>query len=294
VWFLASAIVDGGFAAFSEALRTQGQFVDERYSVFGTQGLRAFAANGYELARYLGRALYFLAPLVALVPLSAAGRHIELADRRRVAFVLAWTLTPLLVYLPIHSGEYGYVFSMLPGLCVIAARGAIALARGIRMPRTLPWLVAAVVMANSAIFLVSDSPLSARDLVRRDLGLTEKVQRLEAMNLDWSTVVSAYDGVLVERYLSETVAQRARLFGPRLWTYDPMLPPTERTFTTPCDRPRPDECPPAVLVVWDDLLRVSGPGWEEIVMLHGSRLRIARDMANIRVVFDGLEVRVVR
>jgi hypothetical protein len=262
--------------------------------VFGALGLRALYGNAYELARFLGRGLYFLLPLIVLVPLSAAARHIELADRRRALFLAAWTLSPLLVYIPIHSGEYGYVFSMVPGLCVVAARGAIALARGLRMPRTLPWIVASVVLANSAIFLLSDTPLSATDVVRRDLGTTEKVRRLESLNLDWATVIAAYDGVLVERYLVETVAQRARLVAPRLWAYDPALPRSERTFTVACDRPRAEECPPAVLVVWDDLLRVSGPGWEEVRLPHGSRLRIARGMANATVIFDGLEVTVVR
>ena len=294
VWYGASAFADGGFARFSEALRMQAAFIDERYSVFGKNGLMALYGNVYELARFLGRGLYFLVPLIAVVPLSAAARHIELADRRRALFLVAWTLSPLLVYIPIHSGEYGYVFSMIPGLAVVAARGAIALARGLRMPRTLPWIVAAVVLANSAIFLVSDTPLSAIDVTRRDRGTTEKVERLESLNLDRATVVAAYDGVLVERYLIETAAQRGRLVGPRLWAYDPVLTRSERKFDVSCDRPRPEECPPAVLVVWDDLLRVNGAGWEEIRMPHGSRLRIARDMANATVIFDGLEVTVVR
>jgi hypothetical protein len=294
MWYAASALADGGFARFSEALRVQAKFVDERYSVFGTNGLRALYGNTYELARFLGRGLYFLVPLIAVVPLSAAARHIERANARRAWFLAAWTFTPLVVYIPIHSGEYGYVFSMIPGLCVVAARGAIGLARGLRMPRTLPWIVAAVVLANSAIFLVSDTPLSATDVIRRDRGITEKVRRLESMNLDWATVVAAYDGLLVERYLVETVSQRSALRPPRLWSYDPVEPRSERVFTVACDRPRPEECPPAVLIVWDDLLRVSGPGWEEIRLPHGSRLRIARDMANAKVVFDGLEVTVLR
>ncbi len=94
-WYLASAFADGGLARFAEALRVQGEFVDERYSVFGTSGPRALLANGYELARYLGRGLYFLAPLLVVVPLSLSARRIELADRRRALFVALWTLTPL-------------------------------------------------------------------------------------------------------------------------------------------------------------------------------------------------------
>src|SRR5919201_806928 len=34
-WYSASALVDGGFARFAEALSVQARFVDERYSIFG-------------------------------------------------------------------------------------------------------------------------------------------------------------------------------------------------------------------------------------------------------------------
>src|SRR5438067_6617913 len=54
-WYVASAVADGGFASFAEALRVQGQFVDERYSVFGPNGLAALYPNVYDLARFLGR-----------------------------------------------------------------------------------------------------------------------------------------------------------------------------------------------------------------------------------------------
>ena len=147
VWFFASAAADGGVSTLLEAMRVQGKFVDERYSLFGDLGLRALYGNTYELGRFLGRGLTFLAPLLAAVPLSASARRIEVSDRRRIAFVLLWTLTPLAIYVPIHVGEYGYIFSMLPGLCVIAARGAVALARGARMPRSLPWIVADAALA---------------------------------------------------------------------------------------------------------------------------------------------------
>src|SRR5258706_468570 len=287
VWFIASAFADGGLARLAEALRTQGQFVDERYSVFGTQGLRALSTNGYELARYLGRGLYFLVPLIAVVPFAAASRHIELADRRRMIFVLAWTLTPLLVYLPIHSGEYGYVFSMIPALCLIAARGAIALARGIRMPRTLPWIVAAVVLANAAIFLVSDSALSATDVQRHDRGTVEKFTYLQSSrDLDRATILAAYDAL---------VAQRYNLVGVHnLEPYDPGGPGFEAVFSTAvCGPSMPDRfsCSHApILVVWDDLIRVHGDGWETATMPHGAKLRIARNMAGVLIRVDGLDV----
>lgn len=290
IWYGASAFAGGGFERFSEALRVQAKFVDESYSIFGANGLRALVGNSYELARYLGRGLYFLVPLVAAVPLSAAARRIELADRRRTLFVLAWTLTPLAIYVPIHSGEYGYVFSMIPGLAIIAARGAIALARGLRMPRTLPWIVAAVVLANSAIFLLSDTPLSATDVIRRDRGTIEKLQYLQTTReLDHSYIVAAYDGLLVVHYSGEIVPG----YGSHpVRSYDPADPPFQFVFPTqPCAGPGLRDCSDVpILVVWDDLIRVSGNGWDEIRMPHGAKLRIARDVGGVKVSVDGLEV----
>ena len=208
VWFFATAALSGGVDALLEAMRVQTKFVDDRYSVFGDLGLRAVYGNVYELTRYLGRGLYFLAALLVAVPLSAGARRIELSDRRRLAFLLLWTLTPLAIYIPIHVGEYGYVFSMLPGLCIIAARGAIALARGARMPRLLPWVVASVALANAAVFLVSDTPLSARDVVRRDRGVGERIERLNQPDLAGATIIAAYDGMIIQHYFSSRRASR--------------------------------------------------------------------------------------
>src|SRR5438309_1657171 len=93
-------------------------------------------------------------------------------------------------------GEYGYVFSMLPGLAILAARGAIALAKGVRMPRTFRWIVAAAVLGNAAIFLFSDTPISARDIARHDRGIDEKLAYLATLAPESTEVVAAYDGVL--------------------------------------------------------------------------------------------------
>lgn len=289
-WYAASAAAGGGLARFSQALQMQAAFVDERYSAFGKNGLIALYGNVYELARFFGRGLYFLVPLIAVVPLSAAARHIELADRRRALFVAAWTLSPLLVYIPIHSGEYGYVFSMIPGLSLIAARGAIGLARGLRMPRTLPWIVATVVLANSAIFLLSDTPLSATDVLRRDRGTIEKLEFLSGSpELDHAYIVAAYDYLVLEHYTGEVVPPYGSHF---VRAYDPVNPPLDFVFPSrPCNGPAVADCSDVpILVVWDDLLRVSGTGWQELRMPHGARLRVARDVAGVRVRLDGLEV----
>jgi hypothetical protein len=293
-WFFGTAALDGGIDALLEAMRVQAKFIDERYSVFGELGLRAMYGNLYELARFLGRGLYFLAALLVAVPLSAAARRIEISDRRRLMFLLLWTLTPLAIYIPIHVGEYGYVFSMLPGLCVIAARGAIALARGARMPRLLPWVVASAALANAAVFLATDTPLSARDITRRDSGVAERIDRLNQPDLAGSTIISAYDAVIVQYYFSEDERLGTNHV---LFSYDPALSRRELVFNTQiCNRPG-DQCRERdpVVAVWDDLIRVSGSGWQELRMPHGAKLRVARNVANgTKIVVDGLSVELQR
>src|SRR5947199_1521777 len=90
VWVLASGAVDGGLSRFLDAVRIQSQFVDERYSVFGN-GPIAIYRNTYDLARFLGRGLYFLIPLAAVTLTSADARAVELCDRRETALLARCT-----------------------------------------------------------------------------------------------------------------------------------------------------------------------------------------------------------
>jgi 4-amino-4-deoxy-L-arabinose transferase-like glycosyltransferase len=286
LWVVASAVADGGLARFLEAVSIQSKFVDDRYSVFAN-GPIAIYRNSYELGRFLGRGLYLLVPLVAATLISVDARRIELRDRRRTALMFLWTFAPVPFYVFVHVGEYGYVFSMLPGLAIVAARGAIALAKGLRMPRTFKWIVAAAVLGNAAIFLLSDTPISARDIARHDRGIDEKVAALAPFPSDSTLVVTAYDDVLVNRYLH----------GPAVLRYDPDATP-EFTLSLACDvMPARKPCAgtDVDVVLWDDLLRAEGPGWREVRMPHGARLRIAHvpRSASLRV-SEGLGVEIIR
>src|SRR5207253_9468083 len=286
IWVDASGLADGGLARFVEAVSIQSKFVDDRYSVFGN-GPIAIYRNAYELARFLGRGLYFLIPLATMTLMSAEARRVELRDHWRAALVILWSFAPLPFYLFVHVGEYGYIFSMLPGLAILSARGAIALAKGLRMPRTLRWIVAAVVLGNAAIFLLSDTPISARDIARHDRGIDEKIAYLASFAPESTQVVTAYDGVLVNHYLQ----------GPPVLRYDPVETP-EFTLPLSCDTAPPHK--PCAntnvdVVLWDDLLRAEGPGWQEVRMVHGARLRIARAPRSAALrVSDGLGVEIVR
>jgi hypothetical protein len=285
VWVLASAAADGGLSRFLEAVRIQGQFVDERYSIFGN-GPIAIYRNTYDLARFLGRGLYFLIPLAAVTLISADARRVELRDRRRTAFMVLWTFAPLPFYVFIHVGEYGYIFSMLPGLAIISARGAIALAKGLRMPRTFRWIVAAVVLGNAAIFLLTDTPISARDIARIDRGIDEKVAYVNGHFLPATTlVVTVYDKMLVDQYLGGDFS---------IYAYDPAISGThERSLR--CLRQQPCEGAEVDVVIWDDLLRGEGTGWQEVRMPHGGQLRVAHVARSATLqVSGGLGLEIVR
>jgi hypothetical protein len=185
---------------------------------------------------------------------------------------------------------------MLPGLCVIAARGAIALARGSRMPRVLPWLVATVAIANAGIFLLSDTPLSAADVIRRDRGTIEKLAYLQsAPDLERATVIAAYDALVLVYYANERVPGYGKH---NIVGYDPMNTPIDFDFATadcaPGVGPLQGCADSPVLTVWDDLVRVRGDGWQEVRMPHGAKLRIARNAAGMHVRIDGLEVTLSR
>jgi 4-amino-4-deoxy-L-arabinose transferase-like glycosyltransferase len=285
LWVVASGLADGGIARFLEAVQSQSKFVDDRYSIFGN-GPIAIYRNTYELARFLGRGLYFLIPLVAVTLISAEARRVELRDRWRTLFMLLWTLAPLPFYVLVHVGEYGYVFSMLPGLAIFAARGAIALAKGLRMPRTFKWIVAAVVLGNAAIFLLTDTPISARDITRLDRGIDEKVTYLSGHFAPaTSLVVTVYDKMLVDTYVGGEYSVAA---------YDPAENPSyERPLR--CLRQQPCEGAEVDVILWDDLLRAEGGGWQEVRMPHGGRLRVAHAprSATLRAE-EGLGIAIVR
>ena len=82
-----------------------------------------------------------------------------------------------------------------------------------------------------------------------------------------------------------------------IFTYDAALPSRDYVFTTQiCNRPG-DACRDRdpVVVVWDDLIRVSGDGWQELRMPHGAKLRVARNVANgTKIVVEGMSVHLQR
>lgn len=272
-WVTASSLaMPGGLVAFVAAAREQSAYIRDSYSVLAG-GTEAVMENARSLTRYLWRALYTAVPLAAAGPLLAALVPRRSGHARSDAFVLTWTLAPLPVYLLVHIGEYGYVFTMLPGLCVLGAAVAAAGAAAVRVPAALPAGVAAVAAANAAIFLFTDTPLSAGHLERRGSGILAKAGYVrDNVPPGEALLVSAYDHALVRHYV-----------GPeyRLLRYEPEV-------ARPFDRPvcPPDmTCPDQVTVIaWDDRFRTQGERWRTMTMPKGARLRLAHATRHERLV----------
>lgn len=278
VWLAATvALTPGGAEAYVAGLRQHMAFIDERYSVTG-RGPDALLNNLRELARFLGRALFAIAPLLAVPLLVGEVRRVELRDRRRAAFLLLWTLAPLPVNVLVHAGEYGYVFTMLPGLCIIAARGAIGLASALRVTRSVPWAAAAVVAANAGIFLFSDQQLSLRDVQRRDHGIADRVAAIAPVEpRERLLIVTAYDQVLIEELLP----------GRRIVAYLPDATPS-------LDVPLTCGASTCLVFAWDAHFR-AGAEWRTVTLPRGGMLRTAEvpSGATLRI-RDGLTLSIAR
>jgi uncharacterized membrane protein len=277
LWFGASAAAVGDLAGYVAAIREQSQYILRAHSVIAG-GADALWNNAYEIARFAGRALHALAlPLLVLfiVPRGFATE----ASQRAALFLTLWIATPLAMYLLLHAGDYGYAFSFLPALCILAARGAVAFAGPIRRTDSqmvLRRATAAVVLTNAAIFLLTDTPLSAGDLARRDAGIAEKVAYVKSLADREVVVVSAYDALVAEHYLGDGRYAMVRL--------DAVDRPAAHghgscTGTMTC-----------TVVVWDEILRADGEQWETVQFPSGSRLRIAHG-AHAWIATEELHVR---
>lgn len=119
----------GGLPAYLRATLQQGAAASGEASPF-THGLAGFAHNARTLAIFLWRGLY-----VAALPLAYYGLRRVLLRRvpdPALPLVLLWLTPPLAYYLLGHLGDYGYTFSLLPALLLLAARGTILAARDLR------------------------------------------------------------------------------------------------------------------------------------------------------------------
>lgn len=156
IWLLPTAALSEGLAKYLAATSSQGGSASAGSSAFAG-GLPALRANGREVATFLWRGLYFALPpllyflgrtlLVGIVsrgPWAVSARSSDVRPRgiagaRRLSpfvpwptaftWVLLWLALPLSFYTLAHIGDYGYTFSALPALMLLAARGVVLGAR---------------------------------------------------------------------------------------------------------------------------------------------------------------------
>jgi hypothetical protein len=192
-WFVPSAFLSGGAAAYLGSLSGQAARVSELSPAAGGDALLRNAlltiyALGWGL---LGFALLLIAAVVA-----------ALTARRRPSgdalFFALWLVPAALVYVTIHIGDPGYLMSMLPGLYVACAALLAPIVR--RAPRVVLVFAALLLALNVGVFVFADTPFSAQAIVRRDTSLDVRVAFVRGRFPPASTVILAQSEYLTARY----------------------------------------------------------------------------------------------
>lgn len=204
VWLIPSAALSGGPLAYADALLRQTDYVRATYSVLA-QGLPALstnlAATLYALAWGLGLCIVPIAGL-AFVGARRAVRARRITLRGADAFLIAWIVPALCLYVLLHIGEWGYVLSVLPGLYVLAAIGVDRAARVPRPARRVA--LASAVAATAFIFVATAAPFSAAAIARHDAELAARVKYVrEHYSHETTLVLAREDFLLVRYYLPE-------------------------------------------------------------------------------------------
>jgi 4-amino-4-deoxy-L-arabinose transferase-like glycosyltransferase len=193
LWFVPSAVLSGGSAAYLATLGGQASRVSELSPAAGGDALlRNTLLTVYALWwGLLGFALLLVAAIVA-----------ALIARRRLSadaiFFALWLVPAALVYVTIHIGDPGYLMSMLPGLFVAVAALIGPLARV--APRAVTTFAALLVALNVGVFVLADTPFSAGAIARHDRSVETRVASVSRIFPPSSTVILAQSQYLIARY----------------------------------------------------------------------------------------------
>ena len=212
VWLVPTVLLSDGLEPYLNAVRGQATYVGQTYSIVG-QGAPALIANAAMTLWATAWGVLLAAPLaVAGVVLMA--RH---ASRRLMdddaGFLLVWAVPPLLIYVVLHIGDWGYVLSVLPAIYVAAARGVAWLAAP---PRSRPVVVAAswaaLVAAPALLFVASAAPFSVATIAAHDRELLARFAYVrEHYSAERTLILTREDFLLVRYYLPD---YRARQHDP--------------------------------------------------------------------------------
>ncbi len=187
-WFVPMVWLTGGLARY---LAASAQLADS--VVMPTSIVGGPIEITVRMSRHLVESV-----LVGLGPLAAVALLVPWYVRRfgwsrREAFLLGWTLPPVLVYTLVHFGQGGYALTFLPALTILLARVLVAAlgcaaerASHVRARSLLTTaVVTLVVLVNGAFFV------SARPMVRDFDTPQASWVRHEAFDWIWSRTAAA-------------------------------------------------------------------------------------------------------
>lgn len=256
-WFVPTAALSGGASGYLQATFRQAGNTGAATSVV-TGGLHALRVNTSDLAIFLWRGLYLaLAPLLYVL-----GRWL-VAPRRADPgrwWLLLWLAPPLLVYTQGHIGDYGYTFSLLPGLLLLAARGVVLGARdvaalaGAVAPRgraaawsLAPLVAAAVLVAgNGELFVQHHAQLSVAGLRCFDTTMRARVELTRRHFPPGQTLIFASAYYQQVRYLLPEYP---------VWFYDPSTGQAAAQPIAPGTR---------YLLIFDEIIQPAGAGFQQL------------------------------
>jgi hypothetical protein len=182
-WLAVTVAMTGGPDAYRAAFTSLWNANTGHNSVF-----EAGWRNGWLFTTTLATfSLYSLGLAVVgvLIPLYLMARRGEWKriDREKALFFIAWMAPAYLFYqlVFIHPANPGYFLILLPPLVLLCARGITVTADALEAGSTTRFVAlatAAVVTVNTAIFVGSESPVSARIIKRHDHDLAAIVGAL--------------------------------------------------------------------------------------------------------------------
>lgn len=211
-WYVPSALLSGGFGAYQEASSAQSDFLVRTASVFGG-GLVALADNLSHIGRFTLYALSAAVFLVLyfLVKLVLGQSSVAMRDKR-LLFIVVWMAPSILFYVFMHIGEYGYVFTFLPALLLLAADGGCELASdlsrfitgGRRKGVFILGLTSLVLAANLTLFLVLTPHLSANRIAANEELQQSRIDAIRKnFDPDSTLLVSTYNYQQARYYLGD-------------------------------------------------------------------------------------------
>jgi hypothetical protein len=158
-WLVPMVYLSGGTRVYLGAARELYESTVRATTLAGPHWLGNVIGLGEALTLGVGLVLPLLvaAALARLRALAAWGP--------RAWFFAAWILPPLVVYVGVHFGQYGYLLTILPALYIVVARTALLGAErlcartGRRAGRALVTAACAAVLVLHTVFFVAAQPL---------------------------------------------------------------------------------------------------------------------------------------